>query len=80
MIFSYFGAWFFVFNFCFWKVKGLVTKTQKGFGIPKHEMDFISDLDEIEQMTEDERTSIETRGAPTSLLQKADRVLFEGKF
>ena len=45
-----------MFNSYSWKVKELVTKTQKRFGIPKHEMHFVSDLDEIEQMMEYERT------------------------
>jgi amino acid permease len=80
LIFSYFGAWFFIFNFCLWKIKGIITKTQKGFGISKHEMDFVSDLDEIERMTEDEKISRKTREEPANFLQKVDRVLFEGKY
>jgi hypothetical protein len=43
-------------------------------------MDFVSDLDEIERMTEIEETSRETRAAPANFLQKVDRVLFEGKY
>jgi hypothetical protein len=43
-------------------------------------MDFVSDLEEIEQMTEYEKTSREAREGPANLLQKVDRALFEGKF
>ena len=78
LIFSYFGAWFFIFNFCLWKIKGIVTGTQKGVGISVHEMDFVSDLEELEQLTENERVERETRAKPANFLQKADRVLFEG--
>lgn len=80
LIFSNFGAWFFIFNFCLWKIKGILAKSQKGFGISTNEMDFVSDLHEIERMTDDEKTMRETREAPANFMQRVDRVLFEGKY
>lgn len=43
-------------------------------------MDFVSDLDDIDQMTEAERVDRENRTAPVTFIEKVDRALFEGKY
>jgi hypothetical protein len=43
-------------------------------------MDFVSDLEEIEELTERERIERENRSEPVGIFEKADRVLFEGGF
>lgn len=76
-IFAYGAVFVYLFNFSFWKIKGVLRGEQRWFGIPAMEMDFTSDLDEIERITLEDEVAIEERkGKPETALQKIDRWLF----
>jgi len=74
-IFSYFGMFFWIFNFTLWKIKGILRGEQRGIGIPLNEMDFITGLDEIEKMTEEEELR-HAEKKQTGIAAKIDRILF----
>lgn len=76
LIFSYFGAWFWLFNFSFWKIKGWVQGTQKGFGVPVEDMDFVTGLDEIERVMQEDEEEEARNTKPISLARKVEKALF----
>ena len=84
MIFCYFGAWLYLFLFTAWKIKGLLTQTQRGIGIPPEKMDFVTHLEEMERLTEQGKLDRENEQIPTGMVKrvlwKANDLLFERSF
>ena len=77
LIFSYFGAWFWIANFVFWKIKGIWQGTQRGVGISVDEMDFETGVAEIERIMEEDNLELEREaGKPKSTVQKVENFLF----
>lgn len=74
-IFSYFGAFFWIFNFTLWKVKGIWRGEQRGIGIPLNKMDFVTGLAEMDRMTEEENRKYAEK-EELGLVGKIDRLLF----
>ena len=70
--------------FSLWKIKGFVTRTERFFGIPAQEMDFVTYLDDMEQLTEQGRIDRGNAHMPTGLvrrvLYKTNDLLFERSF
>jgi len=75
LIFSYFGAWFWFFNFFLWKIKGLVRGEQKWKWVSVDEMDFVTGLAEMDKLEEDDRRA-EAEAPPLSFIGKVDKFLF----
>jgi len=74
-IFSYFGVFFWICTFSTWKIKGLLRGEQRGIGIPLDQMDFVTGLDEIEKMTEEEEERYAAQDH-SGIASKIDRALF----